>query len=557
MRRKAMTMLIGVAVLATAAATAEAKTHALVIGINSYPLITVNGVGGARDLRGATSDAQNMQQALIAHFDVKADEIKLLLDADASRDGILNNFNDWLIASTEPGDRVIFYYAGHGAQVEDTSGDEGDDKFDEVLVPADTKGELEGASAGLSGFITDDEIGGLLSKLSGRQVMMIVDACHSGTITRGALEVRHSGAADDPAGQGVEADGNYTGVRTLTPNGPIGVADLDDIATRDAHRLGSRMIEVVADTPADSGAATPTPAPAPTAATVVSSSTTNTASPQLAVWTAAASAQLAVEDLSLGGKQGLFTNRFVKGISEGAADLNKNGSITASELLSFLRGESDSYCAKFRCGEGGLSPTLEAWTGYDGQTLAQYAAATPAAYQGSPIASSDVIPQQGYATAGGVTVTLTGGAEIHYGDPLRVKVISDYAGDLVILDVRDDGTTVQLFPNAPSLKVGAQTTIQEHETRFLPGDEDPFELVPDKVGTGKIVALVVSHYATFSDLTGRYLNLEPIPSPDAYIAEISQAVNRAITYPTGSEAALSAPAKTALVARGEAHYEIK
>ena len=241
-------------------------------------------------------------------------------------------FRDWLIAGTENGDRVVFYFAGHGAQVEDESGDEGDDKFDEVLVPSDTKGELEGSGAGLSGFITDDEIGKLLAELPGREVMMVVDSCHSGTITRGALEIRQSGASDDPAGQGVDADGSYTGIRTLTPNGPVGVIDLDDIATREAHRTGTRMIEVVGTAPppaATTEAVAPAPAPA-----------AETASVQLAVWTAAASAQLAVEDKDLGGSQGLFTNRFVKGISEGAADLNKNGNITASELLAFLRSES-------------------------------------------------------------------------------------------------------------------------------------------------------------------------------------------------------------------------
>ena len=110
--------------------TVTAKTRALVIGINAYPEIRVNGVGGARNLRGAANDAKNVKEALTAHFDVKSDEIKLLVDAEASRDAILAGFRDWLIAGTEKGDRVVFYYAGHGAQVEDDSGDEGDDKFD-------------------------------------------------------------------------------------------------------------------------------------------------------------------------------------------------------------------------------------------------------------------------------------------------------------------------------------------------------------------------------------------------------------------------------------------
>jgi hypothetical protein len=524
---------------------AESKTRALVIGINAYPEIRVNGVSGARNLRGAANDARNVKQALTAHFEVPAEEIKLLVDSEASRDGILSAFRDWLVDGTEKGDRVVFYYAGHGAQVEDKSGDEGDDKFDEVLVPSDTKGELEGPEAGLSGFITDDEIGGLLAQLPGRQVMMVVDACHSGTITRGALDIRLSGAADDPAGQGIDVDGTYTGVRTLTPNGPIeSVASLDDLSTRDEHRTGTRLIEVVG-TEAETAPAQPSPAPAPEAST------------QLAVWTAAASAQLAVEDLALGGNEGLFTNRFVKGISEGAADLNQNGTITASELLAFLRAESETYCEKFQCGPGGVSPTLEAWTGYDDAAVADYAAPAPAPPEnyGATIASSDALPEYGYV--GGVTVSLAGGDRLRYGDPLRIKVTSEHTGELVVLDVRDDGTTVQLFPNRPSLKIGAPTSIKAGEARSIPGDDDPFELVPDKAGSGRIVVLVVDPYASIAGITGEYLELEPIPSPEDYVARISRTLNRTIAYPSGSEDALYQPATAATLARGEARYVIE
>jgi uncharacterized caspase-like protein len=533
----------------------EAKTRALVIGINEYPTIRVNGVGGARNLRGATNDAKNVKEALTAHFEVKSDEIKLLVDRDASREAILANFREWLIEDTEKGDRVVFYYAGHGAQVEDDSGDEGDDKFDEVLVPSDTDGELEGPNAGLSGFITDDEIGKLIEELPGREVVMIVDACHSGTITRGALEIRQSGASDDLAGQGIDADGAYSGVRTLTPNGPIGVIDLSDLATREAHRTATRMIEVVGTaSPAAAtteAAATPTPA----------ASSTEAASVQLAVWTAAASAQLAVEDKDLGGSEGLFTNRFVKGIAEGAADLNKNGNITASELLAFLRSESDSYCSRHQCGAGGLSPTLEAWGGYDDHTIGEYAAETPTPPPpqdyGTTIATSDALPEHGYPTAGGVKVSLTGGEYLRYGDPLRIKVDSEYAGDLIVLDIRDDGTTVQLFPNSPSLKVGAETSVKAGDTRFVPGDMDPFELVPDKPGSGRIVALVVDPYAHVDDVTKHYLELDPIPSPEDYVARISQEMNRTIVYPSGSEEALYQPARGGTLARGEAKYVIE
>ena len=313
------------------------------------------------------------------------------------------------------------------------------------------------------------------------------------------------------------------------------------------------MIEVVGTAPP----APETPAASPTPAT---SSASDTESVQLAVWTAAASAQLAVEDKDLGGSEGLFTNRFVKGVGEGAADLNKNGNITASELLAFLRSESDSYCAKYQCGAGGLSPTLEAWSGYDDHPVGDYDAATPAAATpqdyGATIASTDALPEYGYPT-GGVHVSLTGGDHLRYGDPLRIKIESEYAGDLIVLDIRDDGTTVQLFPNSPSLKVGAEKSMKAGETRFVPGDEDPFELVPDKAGSGRIVALIVDPYAHVEDVTKHYLELEPIPSPEDYVAQISQEMNRTIVYPSGGEDALYQPAHAGTLARGEAKYVIE
>ena len=515
---------------------AGAKTRALVVGINLYPEIRENGVGSARDLRGAVNDARNMQAALVEHLDVKPDEVRLITDAEASREGILSAFRTWLIDGTQAGDRVFFYFAGHGAQVADDDGDEGQDGFDEVLAPADTAGELGGPEAGLSGFITDDEISALLAQLPGRHVTMIVDACHSGTITRGALEVRQSGAAGSLAGQDLAASGSYAGVRTLTPNGPVGVSrDLEQLSTRSMHRANTRLIEVVGT--GEAGAA-------PDA-------------PQLVAWTAVASAQLAMEDQERGGSEGLFTNRFVKGIAEGAADLNGNGRVTAAELLAFLRAESEDYCARFGCGPGGVTPTLEAREGYDGEVLAEYAAPRPEEPYGASIASSDELPEQGYAVSGGVSVSLAGGGSLNYGDPLRIRVDSAHSGHFVILDVRDDGTTVQLFPNSPSLRAGTRLSIVSGETRFLPGDEDPFRLVPDARGSGRIVALVIDPRVAISKVTDQYLDLAPIPSPEAYISAISRELNRTVAYPTGSEAALYEPAVRATLARGEAQYLIR
>ena len=62
---------------------------------------------------------------------------------------------------------------------------------------------------------------------------------------------------------------------------------------------------------------------------------------------------------------------------------------------------------------------------------------------------------------------------------------------------------------------------------------------------------------TSRDVTKDYLELEPIPSPEDYVARISQELNRTIVYPTGSEEALEQPARAGTLARGEAKYVIE
>jgi hypothetical protein len=513
----------------------SAATRALVVGVNAYPNITVGGVGGQRDLRGAVNDAHNIGAALVEYFGVLPEEILTLLDEDASRDRILAEFGTWLIDGTTAGDRVIFYFSGHGAQVVDENGDEGEDGFDEVLVPSDTRAELDGPDAGLSGFISDDEIDVLIGSLPGREIVLIIDSCHSGTITRGALSSRGGLSTADPEGQGIAADGAYTGIRTITPNGPLGVLPaLDSLATRSAHRTHTRLIEVVGPEPA---ASTPEPT-------------------LLAAWSAVASAQLAVEDLGAGGAEGLFTNRFVEGIASMAADSDGNGHVSAAELLAYLRAEADTYCTTYECGPGGMTPALEAYPGYDAAVLYSQPAAPPPEHPGDAIASHDVLPDDIHPLEGALTVTLPNDGYAAIGTPLRLRIDSSVTGELIILDVRDHGTTVQLFPNGPSLAAGSASFIVEGAPRILPGDLDPFALIPDSTGTGRIVVLVVDPSVPLAALTGRYLDLAPIPSPAEYVAEISRMIHATVTQPVGSEEALTAPAVPAWFARAEAYYEI-
>lgn len=70
-------------------------------------------------------------------------------------------------------DSIFISYSGHGTSVQDATSDELDGK-DEALVPLDYK---------TNGVIVDDELSALIKKVHPRtDVVILVDACHSGTI---------------------------------------------------------------------------------------------------------------------------------------------------------------------------------------------------------------------------------------------------------------------------------------------------------------------------------------------------------------------------------------
>lgn len=152
---------------------ARAADRALLVGIDTYEDPRVPATPGATD------DARAIAAVLHDRFGFADSSIHLLLDEQATAQGVIDAFRTWLIEGTEPGDRVFFLYAGHGSQLPDDNGDEADG-FDETLAPHDVDPEGSGA-----GQIRDDVLSGLVAALSGRRAVLLFDSCHSGTVTRG------------------------------------------------------------------------------------------------------------------------------------------------------------------------------------------------------------------------------------------------------------------------------------------------------------------------------------------------------------------------------------
>jgi len=148
--------------------------RALCIGINQYP---------ERPLNGCVSDARTWGAAL----GQLGASVSYLLDGDATYDGMKSAIRA-LVASGQPGDRLVLQYSGHGTQLPNRVDTEADG-FNEALVPIDYQ---DGA------LLVDDELAEILGGLSaGVTMTLFMDCCHSGTNSRFAPVMRARAAAGD------------------------------------------------------------------------------------------------------------------------------------------------------------------------------------------------------------------------------------------------------------------------------------------------------------------------------------------------------------------------
>jgi metacaspase-1 len=144
--------------------------RALCVGINDYPY-------EGSDLNGCVNDARAWADLLSGHFDFPTSEITLVLDAEATKARIVEGLKA-LFAGARTGDVLVFTNSSHGSYVADTSGDE--PKYDEIVCPYDVADNA----------IADDELRELFTALpQGVHAVAIMDNCHSGTITRAAIDL--------------------------------------------------------------------------------------------------------------------------------------------------------------------------------------------------------------------------------------------------------------------------------------------------------------------------------------------------------------------------------
>src|SRR5579862_5852862 len=158
-----------VAALFTAAA--EARPRALLIGVADVP---------NNELPGIDLDMDNMKK-VAAIMGFAPEDIKVLFNQQATHANVMQALNGWAREGVGPEDKVLIYFSGHGTRVPDPDKPGG---VDDALVLHDMQRATIQGKASLKNVLLGHEFGAALAKIPSHEVLVLVDACHSGTATR-------------------------------------------------------------------------------------------------------------------------------------------------------------------------------------------------------------------------------------------------------------------------------------------------------------------------------------------------------------------------------------
>lgn len=159
--------------------SAQSNKIALIVAISKYP--ANSGWGELSSI----NDVKLIKEALMKQG-FKSENIAVVTDKQATLAGMKEAFDKYLIQRAKPGDVAVFHFSGHGQQIEDDNGDEADG-LDESIIPYDAPLHYR---PGADNHFRDDLLGEKLAILRTKlgekgNLLVIIDACHSGTMTRG------------------------------------------------------------------------------------------------------------------------------------------------------------------------------------------------------------------------------------------------------------------------------------------------------------------------------------------------------------------------------------
>lgn len=161
--------------------------RALVIGLGQYEDTNWAKINGDNDIRYVVR--------MLEQFGYT--DIKTLKNQQATKQGIISALKN-LACRSNAGDKIYIHYSGHGQLMTDLNGDEATrwngwhSQWDESIIPYDAYMTYCTKDHGEK-HISDDELAQYLTKIRNAigkngEMIVVLDACHSGDATRGELE---------------------------------------------------------------------------------------------------------------------------------------------------------------------------------------------------------------------------------------------------------------------------------------------------------------------------------------------------------------------------------
>ena len=154
----------------------QAEDQALLIGVSQYQQAIIPSLPGVK------KDLQMMKQT-VGLMGFADHQIEILSDAQATLANVLNKLQILKAKVVSPSDRVLIYFSGHGSSIPDENQDESD-QADEVLVLHDSRVTSLDPKSSMENVLLDDFIQRFVASLSSKNIMLIFDACHSGTASK-------------------------------------------------------------------------------------------------------------------------------------------------------------------------------------------------------------------------------------------------------------------------------------------------------------------------------------------------------------------------------------
>ena len=152
--------------------------HALLVGVGDYPQSSL-------DLLGPENDINALEKILKENWGFKPENVQVLMDKQATKSAVLQALRSLKLRS-QPGDQLFFYFSGHGTSASDEAVRLPLPDMTAGLLPYDAKLNLAKHEIVASLIVGRTDLRPIFMDIdqSGRQLLVMIDACYSGNAVR-------------------------------------------------------------------------------------------------------------------------------------------------------------------------------------------------------------------------------------------------------------------------------------------------------------------------------------------------------------------------------------